>query len=186
MTKRGSEPVWQANPSWLGMIGWYLKFVGLAILAAAFAYGLAHVGVIATAVAVLIGLAAIAAAVGAGHLKRKTTRYMITEHQVIEQFGIINTHSEQARIEQITNVTIDRNILERMLGIGRINIDTANDRADILRWWGVEQPGEVEDLIERLKFDRLDDDGNRRQRRSGPAHAGNDSDDDMESWLRID
>ena len=152
-THKADEVVWRDHPSWRGMIPWYLKWVAAALVVSLVLYGAKAAGVISGFLFFVGALAAFGAVLGVGHLKRTTTIYTITRSRVMEEWGILNKRREQARLEKITNITARRDLWERVLGIGRINIDTANDREDILDWWGVRNPLAVEALIDELRLE---------------------------------
>ena len=135
------------------MIPWYAKGVSIALLISLILYGAKAAGAISGFLFVVGALIAFGIVFGVGHLKRVTTVYTITRIRVMEEWGILNKRREQARLEKITNITARRDLWERILGIGRINIDTANDREDILDWWGVPNPLHVEALIDELRLE---------------------------------
>lgn len=152
---KGDELVWQGNPSLKGMFLWHLRALGIALVVDLGLFVLQMAGVFSMAIWVLLALVSLVAVFGFGHLVRRTTIYRITRLRVSEKRGIINTTKEQAAVNKITNITVTRNLAERLLGIGRINIDTAADfqSQDILRWWGVEDPYKVESIIDGLRID---------------------------------
>lgn len=142
------------------MATWYFKYFFFAILAVAVLYLLQKVGVFSFLIFLLIALAILAGVWGWGQLVRKTTIYTITKQRVSEKRGILNTVKEQAKMTKITNITVERKLIERILGIGRINIDTAADQhsSDILRWWGIEDPYSIEGIIDGLRLEHDDED----------------------------
>jgi hypothetical protein len=88
------------------------------------------------------------------------TVYTLTRSRVLKKSGIINIRKEQARLEMVTNIIVDRSLSQRILGIGDLNIDTANDSAEILAWWGIKDPYKIEALIDGLRagdYDHHDD-----------------------------
>ena len=60
------------------------------------------------------------------HYLRKTYVYYITNHRCVFQGGIIKRIRRSVSYDKITDVEISQNILERFLGIGRINVHTAS------------------------------------------------------------
>ncbi len=138
------------------MLGHYLRGLLAAIVITVIAYALNMAGVLSLFLVILIGLAAFGGAFGVCHLIRRMTIYTLTGSRVLKKSGIINIRKEQARIEMITNIIIDRNLSQRMLGIGDLDIDTANDNTGSLIWWGLDSPYDVEAQIDRLR--NADDD----------------------------
>lgn len=149
-----NEVIWEAHPCWRGMIGWYVKAIGIVLAVSAIAYLAAAAEAIHVAFVPLILILALAIVFGLGKLIRSATVYTITRSQVSERTGIFNTRSEQARLERITNIKISRNIFERLVGIGKINIDTANDKEDILDWWGIPKPYSIQAIIDDLRIEQ--------------------------------
>lgn len=155
---RGDELIWQGNPSFKGMLLWYGKAFGIALLIDLLLIAANLLGVLSLALVIFLILISIGVVLGLGHLTRKTTIYTITRVRVMEKRGIINTVKEQAAIDKITNIVVNRSLSERLLGIGRINIDTASDMHsdDILQWWGIEDPYRVEGMIDGLRIEADD------------------------------
>jgi uncharacterized membrane protein YdbT with pleckstrin-like domain len=155
--KRPTEQtVWQANPSWRGMLGWYVKAFGVVLLVAVIAWALKKTGVVPGSLAGGIVVLALGVWVGLGYLIRHSTVYTVTNQAVSEKSGILSIERQRARLDQITNTTINRSLTERMLGVGRLNIDTAAEasgREDILQWWGIADPFAVEQRINELRPD---------------------------------
>jgi uncharacterized membrane protein YdbT with pleckstrin-like domain len=167
------ETVLSLHPSWKGMIGWYTKSTLIAIGAIAVAYLLETTGTLAVYWLVLVVLIAIASVVGIGHFIRYTTIYVITNRRVSETRGILNKRTESAFFTEITNTTVERSLSERMLGIGRLDFDTAGERLiareldrhnrttnnAFLSWWGLPNPYQVEAVVDGLRFgdDAADD-----------------------------
>ena len=156
------ELIWQGNPSWKGMATWYFKYFLFAIVAIGILYILQAAGAISFFLFFVFSLGILGGIWGWGQLVRKTTIYTITRQRVSEKRGILNTVKEQAKMSKITNITVERKLIERILGIGRINIDTAADQHndDILKWWGIQDPYSIEGIIDglRLENDEEEDD----------------------------
>lgn len=131
----------------------YSKAIFISFAICAIAILLAVYGPLGGGWAALVVVVVVAVMSGWVVLTQKTTKYTITSNRISEQFGIINTRKEQAPVKQITNISVDRNLFERMIGIARINIDTANDARDILQWHGVRNPEKIEALIDKARED---------------------------------
>jgi hypothetical protein len=152
-----NEVVWQGHPCWQAMISHYVRGTFLAIVLIGILFLLKIAGVISMAIIVLVGLIALAAVFGWGHLIRSTTVYTMTRRRVILKQGVINVRKEQAHLEKINNIIIDRNLIQRILGIGDLEIETANDSgATEMIWWGLRHPLNVEGLLDDLRND-IDD-----------------------------
>lgn len=149
---RKNEVVWTGCPTIRAMIGTYLKtlfwlVVGIGML---FLFSLA--GAISIAIVVLASLALVSLAGGYGYLKRSMTRYTLTRSRVMSREGILNIRKEQVTLSQITNVLVERTIFERLLGIGTVTVETANDKPESdIEFFGVKDPGHVESLLDELR-----------------------------------
>lgn len=162
------EVVWQGHPSWRGMAGHISKGLLVWLGISAIFFVLSKTGVVAPVLSVVVILVVFAGVIIATKLIIKTTVYTVTRVKVSERRGIINTVSEQAHISQITNIQITRNFYERMVGIGKVDIDTASDVANlalaqkgsskaknILDWWGVKDPYKIQAIIDDLREEQL-------------------------------
>jgi uncharacterized membrane protein YdbT with pleckstrin-like domain len=164
-----NEVIWQGHPSWRGMVGYLWKGILVWLIVSLILYGLIAAGVVSATIAVLLSVFLLAGVIVVARLIIKTTVYTITRSQVSERRGIINTVSEQARLEQITNIQIKRNFYDRLVGIGKVDIDTASDVANlqlaqskglskaknILDWWGVKNPYQIQTIIDDLRLEQL-------------------------------
>jgi uncharacterized membrane protein YdbT with pleckstrin-like domain len=144
---------WQGNPDWRGMILWYFKGVVGTIVILGLMYALREAGVVAIGHIILAGVILIAALGVVGYWKRRLTVYTITKSRLSMKTGIINVRKEQAPLDKINNIIIERTLVERLIGIGEVDIDTANEKVGIMKWWAVRDPYHVERLIDRLRDD---------------------------------
>jgi hypothetical protein len=164
-----NEIIWQGHPSWRGMAGYLWKGILVWFIISLILYGLIVIGAVSATVAVILSLFLLTGVIIVARLIIKTTVYTITRSHVSERRGIINTVSEQARLEQITNIQIKRNFYDRIVGIGKVDIDTASDVANlqlahnqgiskaknILDWWGVKNPYKIQAIIDDLRLEQI-------------------------------
>lgn len=144
-TEQNEQVIYEGRPSWRSILGFYI--VGLIVVA------------IAAGIALLVGSAGLAAAVGGGvfvllllvgWLKRISTRYSITDRRLRIQRGIVARHVEEARLERVQNVNVQQGVLERILQVGTVDFDTASNRADdTFQFRGIAQPEEITRLVDR-------------------------------------
>jgi uncharacterized membrane protein YdbT with pleckstrin-like domain len=82
-------------------------------------------------------------------LKYKSYYYMITESEIIFRKGIINTVKNVVPFRDIQNLNIEKNILERILGIINLRIETAGANAteSEIMIPGIEYDNEIVDRI---------------------------------------
>jgi uncharacterized membrane protein YdbT with pleckstrin-like domain len=70
---------------------------------------------------------------GVAFLRRWTTLYTITNHEVILTSGIFARHAVAAPTNRITNISGRQSFLERLLGLANLYIDTAGgDQPEIV------------------------------------------------------
>lgn len=143
---------WAGGPSWIGLL---LKYRAACFTFAAFiviTYFFDHFSAIGTFKSSSIILALIGTISGFLYLVKKTTRYTISDKRVMEEWGIINHKSTDCLYAHITNVSIDESIFERILRVGSVEIDTANDGSDIF-WTGIASPKKVKQKIDNHRMD---------------------------------
>jgi uncharacterized membrane protein YdbT with pleckstrin-like domain len=153
--RRPEKTLWTAHPSWRGMVGWYLKWQGLALVVSALLFLAYRQDWVGWPIAVFVIVVLNGLVLMTGRLLRMTTTYTITSKRVSGRKRIpsqlFRLVQEEAPISRIDNVIVDQSLLEQMLGIGKIDFDTAGDvRGDILRWWGVANPRDVASKIEHV------------------------------------
>jgi uncharacterized membrane protein YdbT with pleckstrin-like domain len=154
---KGDHVIWQGSPSWLGFVPRSWKWILSYLLFIFFLFLLQLVGILSFILFLLVCFVLIALVVAYAHFRIKTTVYTITQKRVNEKYGIINVQKEQAHIGNITNITVNKNLVERLLRIGRLDVDTANSSANILDWWGLADVDRVENIINDLRLDLEDD-----------------------------
>lgn len=151
-THRKNEVVWSGCPTVKAMIGTYMKALFWVVVFVGILFLLSLAGVISTVIVVLLALVLIGLGAWYGYLKRTHTRYTLTRSRVLSQEGILNIRKEQVTLPQITNVIVERTILERILGIGTVTIETANDNAGSdIKLFGIKDPSHVENLLDELR-----------------------------------
>lgn len=111
---------------------------------------------IAVAVAVLIGVPLTIVP----WLRWRTTHYVITTHRVMVRRGILNKTGKDITLSKITDVSFSQSLIDRMVGSGTLNIESAGDSPDEL-FRDIPHSDEVQQLINRL----IDEDANKRASR---------------------
>lgn len=157
--------VWKGHPSWKGMIGWYVKWEGLALAISVliiwlWSAGHAPFGWVFLTVLVVNGLA-----LGIGHITRRMTTYEISSLRIRDvrrvPSQLFRLQMDDAPISRINDYKIQQSLWQQMLGIGTIDFDTAGEKAgDIFVWWGVSKPRDVASKIENVMqgtWDAVDD-----------------------------
>jgi uncharacterized membrane protein YdbT with pleckstrin-like domain len=151
-SRRAERTLWTGHPSWKGMIGLYLKWEGSALLLTVLGFYLAKSGAIGWGVWVLFTLLANGSILWFLRLYRKLTTFSVTSHYVHDTRFVwkkLGRAHEKARVSRIQNVTVEQSLLEKLLGIGTVDSNTAGEEAgDLFRWKGIPQPHVVSDHIE--------------------------------------
>ncbi len=97
--------IWNVIPEWeVPFIGVQLKSVAASLLG-------------------FLGLLAILGA----ELKRLAIRYIVTDSRVIRRDGILRRRTEQMPFSKVERVELDQGVIQRILRIGDIVVDTGED-----------------------------------------------------------
>lgn len=83
------------------------------------------------------------ATVVVGYVAQRRVRYVITSQRLYIREGILSRYEQQTRLDRVQDVSTRQSFLERVLGIGTVDFDTAGDADEDFRFAGVEDPGEV-------------------------------------------
>jgi uncharacterized membrane protein YdbT with pleckstrin-like domain len=144
----GERIIYRGHPSWRSQIGWYVKWGLLALLPAAIAGALraadADTGlpywqwILLSCVLFLLVLIMDA-------IRRLAVTYTITERRVHIRRGILSRREQSTHIERVQNVNVSQSALERVLGVGSVDFDTAGtgELEDDFRFIGVARPREL-------------------------------------------
>ena len=76
--------------------------------------------------------------------KRASTRYLVTDFRVIRREGILRRTETVVPYRQLERVQLTQGIIDRLLGIGTLVIDTGDDTVQIA---SVRDPRKVEEAI---------------------------------------
>ena len=78
-----------------------------------------------------------------GLIRRIATTYTITNRRLTIRSGLLSRELHECRLERVQNVNTRQHLLERMLGIGTVDFDTAAGAAYDFSFRGVEDPGRI-------------------------------------------
>ena len=98
---------------------------------------------VSTILAVFFLLLALVAFIIA-ELKRKTTRYVITDNKIIREDGILNKNTEMIPYTQLERVDMKQTFGQRILRIGTIVVDTGDDTMNLDM---IPRPAQVQELL---------------------------------------
>jgi uncharacterized membrane protein YdbT with pleckstrin-like domain len=138
----GEQVFFHGHPSWRSMLAFYVRGFVVAVLAGVIA-GLAtrvangSVDAVWVAVAVLVVFVVV---LGWGLVRRIATTYTITDRRLTIRSGLLSSELHETRLERVQNVSSRQRLLERMLGIGTVDFDTAGGAAYDFSFRGVEDP----------------------------------------------
>ncbi len=142
----GESIIFEGHPSWRSILGFYIKGLGLAVLAGA-------AGWLALSLGAGIGIAAgvFAGVVVVGFLKRIATTYVISSQRLHIRRGIVARRTQETRLDRVQNVNTSQSVLERLLQVGTVNFDTAGTEDSDFAFAGVADPGEVVRAVDRAQ-----------------------------------
>lgn len=145
--------IWRGHPSARGSIGWYLKWGFLALLPVIIA-GIFKANDRGTGMAywkwVVLSLVLLALVVVIDVLRRAAIDYVVTNQRIRIRRGILSRREQSTLIERVQNVNTSQSLLERLLGVGTVDFDTAGTEAKeaSFRFAGVANP---HDLVRRFE-----------------------------------
>lgn len=128
----GEELVWRGHPSWRAHLGWYILGVIVALLPVSIA-GLLKANDKGTGLDywkwVLISLGLLALVILIDFIKRMATTYTITTRRLHIRKGILRRIDQSTHLDRVQNLNTRQNLLDRLLGVGTIDFDTAGTEA---------------------------------------------------------
>jgi uncharacterized membrane protein YdbT with pleckstrin-like domain len=153
----GETILFRGRPSWKSSIGFFMKWGFLAIVPAIVAIVLSSFDT-ETGLPiwqwVLISLLLVALVILRDAIRRATARYTVTSERIHIRRGLLSRSEQATNLERVQNVSTDQSLLERMLGIGDVDFDTAGtgEGNDAFRFAGIDDPHGV---IKRIQQYRL-------------------------------
>jgi uncharacterized membrane protein YdbT with pleckstrin-like domain len=140
MELRASErELYQGRPSWRALMSFYALGIGAAV------FVLVILGLLADSWGPAAGIAAAIAALTLviGYLRRIATKYLITTQRLRISRGIISKKVQETRLERVQNVNYEQGVLDRVLGVGTVDFDTAGTDDSEFRFEWVNDPEQV-------------------------------------------
>jgi membrane protein YdbS with pleckstrin-like domain len=90
-----------------------------------------------------------------GIYRRLSLQFRLTTHRLLLRKGILSRSDDRILLVDIDDITIDQNVIERMLGVGTITLNTTDrttkDKSKgegVLTMKGIDNPRHVGDLID--------------------------------------
>jgi uncharacterized membrane protein YdbT with pleckstrin-like domain len=140
MELRASErELYEGRPSWRALMSFYVLGIGLAVAV------VVVLGVLADSLGPAVGIAAVIAALTLviGYLRRVSTKYLITSQRLRISRGIVRKNVQETRLERVQNVNYEQGVIDRMLGVGTVDFDTAGTDDSEFRFVWVNDPEQV-------------------------------------------
>lgn len=136
----GERVIFSGHPSWKAIIPFYLKGIGIAVLAGLIA-SLVDLGFfrIFLLVFIVFGITALI-----GFVKRWATIYTISDRRLNIKRGVFAREIQETRLDRIQNVAFTQGAVQRLLGIGDVDFDTASTGgSNMFVFGGVDRPEDV-------------------------------------------
>ena len=131
--------LYAGRPSWRALMSFYAGGIGLAVLVLLILGLLAGEWPLAAAIAAALAVLTLLI----GYLRRVSTKYLITNQRLRISRGIVRRHVQETRLERVQNVNYQQSVLDRMLGVGTVDFDTAGTDDSEFRFEWVDGPEQV-------------------------------------------
>ena len=142
----GEEIVFEGHPSWRALLSFYIGGIAGAVVIAVIVALIASTGI-----AVVVGVVLIALDIVIGFIRRMATTYLVTNQRLYIRRGILSKREQQTRIDRVQNVNTDQSLLERLLGIGTVDFDTAGTDDSDFTFVGLSNPSRVVAAVDRAQ-----------------------------------
>jgi uncharacterized membrane protein YdbT with pleckstrin-like domain len=100
-------------------------------------------------------LAVFVAVLGRGLARRLQTTYTITDQRLTIERGLMTRELYETRLERVQNVSLRQSLLERVLGVGTVDFDTAGSAGFDFSFRGVSEPRRIVRTVDRALRARL-------------------------------
>ncbi|HWC86944.1 MAG TPA: PH domain-containing protein [Solirubrobacteraceae bacterium] len=139
------QVLFHGHPCWRSILDFYLKGWLATVLAAVLVAAITDVAAGHIEIGWVVAVVALALAVVlmTGFVKRKRTLYTITTQRLTIRTGLLAREVQQTRLDRIQNVNSRQTMLERILGVGTINFDTAAGAEYNFAFHGLSEPAQV-------------------------------------------
>ena len=157
LTETGEEVLFCGHPSWRSMPGFHVKgLLGAVLLGTVVGLISALVdGPVQVTWVIVAVLAVFAAVLGRGLARRLQTTYTITDQRLTIERGLMTRELYETRLERVQNVSLRQSLLERVLGVGTVDFDTAGGAGFDFSFRGVSEPRRIVRTVDRALRARL-------------------------------
>jgi putative membrane protein len=90
-----------------------------------------------------------------GLVRRLQITYAVTTERLTIEQGLMTREVHEARLERVQNVNLRQSLLERALGVGTVDFDTAGSAAYDFSFTGVAEPRRLVRTVDRALRERL-------------------------------
>jgi uncharacterized membrane protein YdbT with pleckstrin-like domain len=145
----GENVLWKGRPTWRAYIGFFLKYGVIALLPGVVVEVLKDTAWngaprvpawgVTVVLLVLVGIV--------GSIKKLETLYMVTSERIYIRTGILSRHDHSTTHARVQNVNSSQGILDRMLGTGDVDFDTAGSDDFDFRFYAVRHPEQLVKLV---------------------------------------
>ena len=143
------------HPSWRSMLGVDPRGLLFAIVAGVIAgivtriaNGGVQAGWVTTAVLVIFIIVLVW-----GLVRRISTTYTITNRRLTIRTGLLSREMHETRLERVQNVNSRQRVLERVLGVGSVDFDTAGSAEFDFSFRGVDDPAQIVRTVDKALDD---------------------------------
>jgi uncharacterized membrane protein YdbT with pleckstrin-like domain len=143
--RANEQELYSGRPSWRALLSFYAIGLGAAVVV------LVILGFLADSWSPAIVIAAIIAGLTLviGYLRRISTNYLITTQRLRISRGLLKRNVQETRLERVQNVNYQQGVLERVLGVGTVDFDTAGSDDSEFRFDWVNGPEDVVRAVDR-------------------------------------
>jgi uncharacterized membrane protein YdbT with pleckstrin-like domain len=143
--RAGERELYEGRPSWRALMSFYLLGIGVAVLV------LVGLGLLADSWGTAVVIAAVIAGLTLviGYLRRVSTKYLITTQRLRISRGIVSKKVQETRLERVQNVNYQQGVIDRLLGVGTVDFDTAGTDDSEFRFEWVNEPEQVVRTVDR-------------------------------------
>jgi uncharacterized membrane protein YdbT with pleckstrin-like domain len=137
--RQGERALYEGRPSWRALMTFYVLGIGLAVLV------IVVLGLLADEMALAVAIAAVIAGLTLliGFLRRVGTKYLLTTQRLRISRGIVRKNVQETRLDRVQNVNYSQGVLDRMLGVGTVDFDTAGSDDSEFRFEWINSPESV-------------------------------------------
>jgi uncharacterized membrane protein YdbT with pleckstrin-like domain len=137
--RQGERVLYEGRPSWRALMTFYVLGIGLAVLV------IVVLGVLADEMGLAVAIGAVIAGLTLliGFLRRVGTKYLLTTQRLRISRGIVRKNVQETRLDRVQNVNYSQGVLDRMLGVGTVDFDTAGSDDSEFRFEWINNPESV-------------------------------------------